>query len=74
LTEPHTPLNNADYVGGFFIVLFALKLKARHSTISNTMLQNLIAIWYNNTRRKGFKDGGYFHMEGGGAYEAFNRI
>lgn len=61
-------------LGAFFIVFFTFNFKTCNSTIADTMLQNLIAIWYNNTRRKGFKDGGYFHMEGGGAYEAFNRI
>lgn len=61
-------------LGAFFIVLSTLKVKTGYSTISDTILQNLTTIWYNNTRRKGFKDGGYFHMEGGGAYEAFTRI
>lgn len=61
-------------LGAFFIVLSTLKVKTGYSTISDTILQNLTTIWYNNTRRKGFKDGGCFHMEGGGAYEAFTRI
>lgn len=39
---------------GLFIVLLAFKIKIGYSGIADTMLQNLIALWYNNTRRKGF--------------------